>query len=344
MVKETVNWVKSFFLNYIWLGVCLILVAVIISQKNSKDSQFITVLVELLKTIGVSIMVAAVFSFAASTSEFMDKIRELLQEIIVNRKFLGNIAPESKKLALHALLHPSDAETNRYADIDDYYDLYVNRTLDISARNVRGNYQVNGTVFKDLTANKVAIHAIYSYRLFPSSAGFGSLDLAFYKEDVLSRCDRITISTPEGDKKVIESPEMKEQKHGKNILKKYSYDLSEYNGKFQHIDIELIATEYGFDHWILHEFQALQPTDGFKYTLHCMDGLSVKKSLVFVFDANYYIEEQDHGIFSISCNQWITEGAGVAVIIAPKESNGKELEENSQQEKKLANLISGTAD
>jgi hypothetical protein len=343
MFKKTVGWLKGFFLNYIWIGFSLILLSIITSLQYSGSNLFVLVSVELLKTIGVAIMVAAVFTFAAGTSEFIERIRKLLQEIVVTRKFLGNIAPESKKLALHALLHPSDAEANRYADIDEYYDLYVDRTLDISQRNVRGNYQINGTVFKDTTTGKVAINALYSYRLFPSSAGFGSVDLAFYKEDKLSRCEKLTIYTPEGVRKNIDKPEMKKEKYGKVILRKFSHDLSEYNDSVPHLDIELRVTEYGFDHWILHEFQALQPTDGFKYTLRCRDKLTVKKSLVFVFECNYHIEEHDHKMFSITCNQWITEGAGVAVIIGPEDDNVAITTPSSQQ-KNSADAKSRAAD
>jgi hypothetical protein len=159
------------------------------------------------------------------------------------------------------------------------------------------------------------------------------LPIAFYKEDLLSTCKRITICSPAGDREVIEKPELKDKKYGKVTLRKYDHDLSKYDGKHPHLDIQIRVVEYGFDHWILNEFQVLQPTDGFNYTLRCKDGLEVKKNLVFVLDANYHQERADHDVFSITCTQWVTEGSGVAVIVGPKDvAEPEEASTNLQPE------------
>jgi len=127
---------KRFFLNYFWLGIVFLLVAIILDLKINDKTLIETSGITFLETFGVSIMIASIFTFASGTSQFTNKITALLRDIVIDRNFLGNIDGDSKRDALRALIKPSKAELQSYSDIGRYYDVYINHTMNITNKSV----------------------------------------------------------------------------------------------------------------------------------------------------------------------------------------------------------------
>ena len=297
------------------------MIAIILDLKYPAANRtfLFSVIINLLQAIGASVLIASIFTYASGTSQFVDKIRNLLEDIIVRRNFLGNIDPEGKKEALKAIIQPTAAEKNIYPNIGDYYGHFINKTLEIGSRSVRSNYQVNSRAFLDEVHGKIAVEGLYSYRLYPSNEGFNDIVVGFEENETgLSHCAYVAISKPDGARELISDPELKIQDDGGDISRRASIPTKIFSGDTNHLDVEIKVTEYGNDHWQLITFKALQPTDGFRFHLRCDGIVKIQTHAIFVVGANYYIEhDKDEGKWiTIGCNQWINEGSGLSILIA----------------------------
>lgn len=321
-MKQSINFLKKFFVNYMWLGVSVMLIAIIIDKYFGEDNQglWFSVLVTLIGTVGVSILVASIFTFASGTSSFIDSIRELLEDIIVRRNFLSNIDPDGKKEALKALIQPSASEANKYPNIGDYYGYFIDNTLQIKEKNVRSNYAINVRAFFCTEKKLIAVEGVYNYRLFPSENGFNEITLGF--EDNKSTCASVVLSDPKGVRKVFTKPELKEHDEGGDITYRAKINANNFGEGKNHIDVELKLTEYGVDHWKLLQFKALQPTDGFRFQLHCDGDITIKEHAIFVVGAKYHLDiSSDKKSMTFTCNQWVNEGTGLCVLVSFPENS-----------------------
>lgn len=298
---------------------------------------YITIIIKLIEGFGTAILIAAVFTFASSSIEFIEQVKRLLEEIVLQRNFLSNLDSNKKKEALKLIIQPSLNEKNSYPNIGEYYDYSINKTLDVGKLSVRSNYNINCRAYYDKELKRVLVEGVYSYRLFPSSEGFKDIIVGF--EDKDSFCSYVTVSDPNGEqKKYIR--ETGETKQNENLIKLESHNsggdityranisiddfsIDDSGKEKNHLDVELSVTEYGYNHWKLIQFKALQPTDGFKFHIHCDGDLEIVEHAIFVVGAKYYLQESENKKdFSVSCNQWINEGTGLCVLISiPHEIN-----------------------
>lgn len=292
------------------------MVTVVASTYFSPPSFVVKVAIETTEAIGIAIVVASIFTYASGTSEFMSKIRELLQDIVVSRDFLGNIDSASKREALSALLKPSTEERSIYSNIEDYYNYYISQTLDISKKCVRSNYAVHYRAYWDRRTGKVAGDGTYQYRLYPTIDGYSDIKVGFTETDADSMCHAVIVSTPKGERRKFDALTFQRTEKGREHYRLGTIDLKELGRGEAHLDIEIRVTEYGSDHWLLLEFQALQPTDGFSFYLRCDDELEIRDHDIFVFGAKYFVDQKDKSEISITCNQWINEGSGLVVLVA----------------------------
>ncbi|MGQ2964341.1 hypothetical protein [Methylophilus sp.] len=313
-------WVTGFFFNFLWLGVALLLYSIILDLYYQRPTLFTEIVIKLLEGVGTSILIASIFSYASTTYDFVEKIRRLLEDIIIKRNFLGNMDPESKKEALKSLIQPSDSEINKYPNIGNYYGYFISKTLEIAKRSVRSNYQINARAFVDKKNNHIAVDATYSYRAYPCSEGFQDIIVGWQLEGINSNsCELLTICTPDGHRtKFVEGDlDFKEFNDGGDISKRATIPIAEIGKGHDCLDVELRVIEYGSVNSFLFSFKALQPTDGFKLHLHCDEDLFIKSNAVFVVGAKYYLDVDPKGkSINVTCNQWINEGTGISILIA----------------------------
>ncbi len=78
-----VSWL-SIFQHYIWFGLLLIFLAILIQVSYSDLGIYLQATLETIKTVGIAIVVAALFSYAAGTTSFIEKIEDFLRDIIVS--------------------------------------------------------------------------------------------------------------------------------------------------------------------------------------------------------------------------------------------------------------------
>ena len=339
-IKGSFDWLKRFFFNYLWLGVSLLLISIIIDLSYPQKSTYISILYKLIEGIGVSILIASIFSYASSTYDFVERIRGLLEDIIIKRNFLGNIDPEGKKEALKSLIQPTNSEINKYPNIGNYYGYFINKTLEIAQKSVRSNYQVHARAYVDQSTNHIAVDGTYSYRLYPCSEGYHDITVGHPVDDVdKNKCEQVIICTPEGKRQIFKYEDLtfNNQNDGGDISIMAKVPVAEIGKGHDCLDVELSVKEFGSVNSFLYSFKALQPTDGFKLHLFCQDSLFIKSHAVFVVGANYYLDvDESKKSLTITCNQWINEGTGIAILIALPDatslSDGTPAIEPSQNE------------
>ncbi len=317
--NEKTDWMKL-FQGYLWIGIVLVLFTVIFDLLFPKMPFWASVILGLVNSIGIAVVVASIFTFASGTSEFVNKIQSLLQDIVVSRNFLGNIDSESKRDALNALIKPSSEEKRVYSNIEDYLNTYVTQTMDITTKCIRSNYNVHARAYIDtIDDNKVVcVKSDISYRLYPTKDGYSDIKVGFVIEDKLSTCEKIVINTPHGVREVIESQDIKfeDVEVDAGWVRIASIDLSKHAKNCSHLDISIEFFEVGADHWMMLSFCALMPTDGFKHVLHCSDGLQINSFHTFIHGAKFYVDQKSNTEMTVSSNEWINEGTGLSILIS----------------------------
>ena len=172
---------RKFFSSYAWLGCCLLLLSIILDNYTLQQPRayYVTIGIKLIEGIGVSILIAAIFTFASSSIEFIEQIKKLLEDIVLQRNFLSNLDSDKKKEALKLIIQPSLNEKNSYPNIGEYYDYSINKTLEVGKLSVRSNYNINCRAYFHETEKKVVIEGTYSYRLLTNSDGFKVITFCF---------------------------------------------------------------------------------------------------------------------------------------------------------------------
>lgn len=314
--SRTLFW--RFFSNYFWLGLVITLVAVVLDHSWSSTDIIKSVIIDLLKTVGISVMIAAIFSFASGTNEFINNIRKLLEKIVLQRDFLGNIDSISKRTALESLLQPSDDEKKIYSKIHEYYTQFIDEALSIGEKSIREGYVVNCFARYDPKLRRIAVESTYSYSLYRTKDGFKRISLGFEEGEENSTFDKLCIRDSNG-KSLLEESNIPLNNYDTNGVKfrRVDKDVPQSANDETRLKIDQTVTEVGSDHWCLLTFNNLQPTNNFQLFLHCDVNVEIKKYSVFFVDAEYMVDlSTNRKKIHISTNQWINQGTGLAILLA----------------------------
>lgn len=320
MKTESEYGLFKLFSNYFWLGIVLILLSIIISLNFNEIPFWVSICMRLLEAVGVAVLVASIFTYASGTSEFIDKIKLLLQDIVINRNFLGNIDSTSKREALSSLIKPSIEEKLLYSNIEGYLNTYIAQTMDVTSKCVRSNYSVNARAY--IEDGKVYVDSKISYRLYPTKDGYSDIRVGFLAGEESSACRRVIVNPQSGERAEIKDLEYKEITIDAGKARLATIDLSSYAKNCSHLDIEIDMKECGYDHWMMLSFAALIPTDKFRHMLRCEDGLVIRAHHTFIHGAKFHIDQPSDIEINISCNEWVNEGTGLSILISfPHEVN-----------------------
>lgn len=306
------------FSSYFWTGLVLVLFAVILDLQFPKMAFWAAASTGLLQSIGIAVVVASIFTYASGTSEFINKIRTLLQDIVVSRNFLGNIDAESKRDALSALIKPSTEEKRVYSNIEDYLNTYISQTMDVTNKCIRSNYSINAHAYINMENNIVCVDSNITYRLYPTKDGYSDIKIGFLESETYSTCNKIIVNTPHGDRDVYDEGdiEFKDEEIDVGKARIATINLSKHAKNCSHLDISIDMVECGEDHWIMLSFGAMMPTDGFKHTIYCDDGLKINSFHTFIHGAKFYTDKPSDTKMTTSCNEWVNEGTGLSILIS----------------------------
>jgi len=309
------------FRHYFWIGILFIILSLFLQVYIQNKNLWWNVSIMFLQTLGISMFVASLFSFVVDSYSFQEKLRKLVENIVLKRDFLRELPIERKKEALHYLLKPSESEIEKYSNIEDFYNYFIEEIMNVSKKNIRSNYNINISVKYDKQKDRVFSEGVYSYRLYPSEDGYTPIIIGFLKDDKFSSAELI-INFPNGDRRKFSHKEIEELFKEDDVAKKAFIEINDFCKGFHHLDIELRVKEYGYNHWMNVFFKAEQATDGFKMSVFCEKGLKIRNFLLFDVGHNYHVDlSSKRDEFHISCYQWIEEGAGVSLVISRPECN-----------------------
>ncbi len=310
---------QRFFVTYFWLGVLLVVFSIIVNLKVPATGPVASVALKTIETIGIAVVVAAVFDFAVGTNSFIKRIKSLLQGIIVDQDFLGNLDHNSKKRALTALISPSEEERKINAPLEAFYKTYINQILNVSKICVRSNYIFNANIYFDKKKNKIAAKTEISYRIHASKHGYDPISIGFYGSGEDSDVSSVVLTNPIGERMEIDNFSWNNTGAESTINKKTEISLEEFGKSWPHLNVEILIEEIGHDNWIELAWKALQPTDGLRFNVRCDRGIITRANNVFVHGVKIHTEKEQDGELQYSCNQWLNQGSGVVLIAVLEE-------------------------
>ena len=310
------------FSKYFWSAIVIVLVSIIIQENLDKTTAYyltLSILATFFSTLGLTLIVASLFTYTLGTKEFIDYIEDKLESIIIGRNFLANMDSERKEEALHAILKSSKSQKKIYSNIDEYYEYYIHDVMNVSKKNVRSDYKIRADIMYDPDKKRVYADGSVQYRLYPSDNGYVPITLGIDKDN-LSKCKRLDIFDAEGKLTKIDVSKLNYIETKESETKTATVELNSYDFKADnHLTIEIDFTEYGFNHWMAFKFLIFQPTDGINLEIKCFDDISLKERKIFDITSKYHtsIDEEQH--FKISSHQWVQEGSGFMLIVSKPE-------------------------
>ena len=308
---------KRFFGKFFWFGLIVILISSIIDLK-CQDNFFINIIVNVFSTIGVALVIGAIFDFSKNSQDFMDFVSNILKEIIVSKNFLKGLEQNEKKKALEMVLIPSGNQLEQCSDIEMYFQKKINETMEIFHTNFKTNLVIQAEAKK--VDNIVQIFAITTYRVYKVEDKYFPLVTTFERNGC--SVEKTYIIYDGIQKEIIES-ESHEQNDKENVeisptnVKKFSYEIPEELYKYPYLTIRKEIIEKGYDHWTNFHWNTLTPADGVFFSLKCNDNLKIKEYFIFGDEKSFCVTEQDDKkSIDIVSTVWLDKNSGVVFTIS----------------------------
>jgi len=282
--------------------------------------------IELLKNIGIAILVANVFSFIIGTQQFIDFIRDKLINIVISKNFIEKLNRDERKDMLKSILKPSKELSSIYSGITRYFDRYIEDSLNLFKLHYRSGFTLIGDVCFDKEANKVKGKIDFNYRIYKVMGEYEKLPIAFENDDCKLIYTKIT--TENGEEKVIDKTELIDKmnmegceniKNDPCIKEGATQIIPEEFKKYTQLDILRRIEEMGADHWYLFSYRANYPCDKLTIQFKCEEGIEVKNCIIYGKGEHFKIENEISKI-TVYCNDWLRPGYGVSILFARKEA------------------------
>ena len=308
------------FSKIFWVALLLIILGFLIQTEtvtiNSGCKKYIDVFSEIMKTIGVALLVANIFSFIIGTKQFVDFINKKLRDIIISNDFVTELDSTGKEKLAKLILGPKAELSRIYSGIDNYFDRYLRDSFKLFTFIFRGRVTFDVKAKYDESNNVVFFDEHIEYRSFKVDNKIAKLRYNF--EDERSEHLSTKITTPDGTD--FELGADTEKDNPKEIdpsmkVRKIQEVPDEFT-KYDYLDIERKFIEYGYDHWGILSYKASQPSDGFRVKLECYDGLKIRYINTYGERRNFDINEIGDTEVIITCKRWLTPGFGVAIIVS----------------------------
>lgn len=272
------------------------------------------ILAQLVGGVGISLIVAAIFSMAIATDEFVEYIKKHLVSIIVSKDFLRELNVREKKKMLDVTLRPSKELSKIYSGIDDYFDEYIESSVKLFDTCYRGHLRID--IVASLCPEKRLLVSNWDmdYEMYRVADKFDPL--VAYFEDESSELLSTSIKGPDGDP--IDIPKDKYIKvndvDDETMSQGFFCEIPEELNRFRHIYVNRTLVEYGSDHWQTISYKAIKPCHGMVIKVACKDGIKIRNIRTFGTKKKFNIFETP-GEAKIVCNDWLSPGFGVHVLL-----------------------------
>ena len=297
------------------IGICL---SLYFDAKFSHDSSNeIKIAIDIIKTLSIAVFVAGIFSWISSSQKFIDRIVEILKQILIDKKFLAGLDEKKKKEAMK-LLFRSGESVELVPNIDEYYDFYIDHIIKVANENVRTNYYVDTKVRYDKEKGRVVCEKYHRYRMYRNENGFyDDFTIGISQVDLECGLSRIRIGGINHVIEEIEAPAFEEKNQNGEKMKIATIKMKKFETE-RYLNIEFTSIEVGYDHWYTAAIELIRPTNGLTYSVTCEDDLVVKHIDTFSQGANFTIIQKEKTA-KIYADHWINPGSGISVVVGIKQ-------------------------
>lgn len=317
------------FSIYFWVGLLIICVACILDllqpqllQLASESIQdflsfLLNLLVAILQTVGIAVMLGAIFDFSKNSEGFIDFISKILSDIVVGKNFLSKLDDDGKKDTLSLILRPSENQITQYSRIDDYFTKKINESMKMWDTNFKTNMVISIDVSYDAEQKKVVSKGKMTHRIYKVKDRYEDIFTVFERKT--SNVSNTRIIYPGGIKE-IEDGEPESVDQAGIEYSRYIFRVPEELYKYPYLTIERDIFEPGYDHWTNFHWTSLTPYDGLVFSLHCFDDLTIKEHIIFDEKQLYNVTISDaRKQMRIVSTDWLDANTGFSVTISNTE-------------------------
>lgn len=307
----------SFFTKWFFIGLVLIAASVsltLILQPQAKAERGISILSGVLSTVGIALMVGAVFDFSKNSEAFVKFITNILSDIIMSKTFLTTLSDQDKETALMLILTPTNKQLEQYSNINAFFKKRIGELTTMFDINFKTNVILDILAYRDPETGSIWCKTVLTQTIYKIQDNFQPVEVIFEKPG--SKSTDVYILPPTGKSVPVEGTQTSVSQGGINC-DKYVYEIPKELEQYDHLTIKRTMLEPGQDHWINYYWQSLTPYEGIVCTINCADGLTVKDYMIFDNKAYYRVDlSKDQKRLSITSSQWLDTDTGFVATIS----------------------------
>lgn len=310
----------SFFNRWFYIAVILVLAGLALAPydpQHAASNFALSLAKDLLKTTGVALLVANVFTFTMGTEQFMEYVRRRLIDIVVSKQFVDRLSEEDQRHLLKMTLSPPRNYSEVYSGIEDYFQNHIDESMQLFDSCYRGHFVINAEATIDSSNNRLKIIVDLDYIMYRIAESFDPLMLWFEDDD--SRHVKTTIKSADGDSEEITDQSL-EQTHDIDdpcMVKGFRMPIPERFNKHRHINISRRVEEFGQDHWQVFSYKAIKACDQLLINLRCSDDIVVRRCETYGAQEDFDIQiSEDRTHVRVSYSDWLKPGFGVNILLA----------------------------
>lgn len=306
----------SIFNKYTLFGVIAILISIIINILL--DNFYGQVISSFLQTIGIALLLGAIFDYSKNSQAFMELVSNILKEIVVSKNFLNGLEAEGKKQALDIILRPSGSQLEQCSALKDYFNKKIDSTMELFNTNFKTNLVL--LVKANVENGRVVIKGSLSHRIYRIQNDYYPIITSF--ERTKSGITKTRLISPDGHniKDFTEKDAVDNESNANEIIdvgKIYEMKVPEEFIKYPYLNVQRDVYETGYNHWTAFSWTSLTPCDGIYFRLECHDGLHVKSSKIFDDKSLYNVSlNEDNTEVIITSVNWLDKFTGFSLIVS----------------------------
>lgn len=305
----------NFFSKWFFEGlicICLsIIITVCINPQHIVLKSIISIISGIFSTVGIALMLGAIFDFTKNSITFTNIICDILTEVVISKTFLETLAAEEKENVLKSILKPTDYQIEKYSNIEAFFKKRVSEWEKMFDINFKSNVVLNIIAYEDIDQGKVFCKTDLTQTIYKFGDKFKPIEVIFEKEGSISQ--DVYILPPDGEEKKIDGEESKLKSGGIDCTK-YTYQIPEEFEQYDRLTIKRIMIEPGNRNWINYYWQSLTPYESLNCTITCEGSLSIKDYMIFDNKAYYHVTGDENHL-RITSSQWLNADTGFTATI-----------------------------
>lgn len=317
--KQKLPFFSMFFTKYTIWGFLLILFSILINLYNTFNNFILCISQNLLSTIGVAILVGAIFDFSKNSEAFTLFVSNILKDIVISKDFLNIMNEDEKKNSLELILKPTNLQIEQCSSIDLYYKKSIEKFMKLYNSPFKTNLIININIIRE--DGKLIAKGDLTHKIYKVNGKFQPIITTFEHDNC--KINESFIILPDGEKIKLENTSVKETNNREEmdengeIAKKYETYIPDEYYNFPFLTVCREFSETGHDHWINFHWTSLTICDGIYFKMICDKGITVKDYLVFDNKKCYDIEESNDGrTMKIISTHWLDTYSGFTITVS----------------------------